>query len=259
MARPRKPKQLVLDYPCWGGERKGAGRKRMAPRPRVSHHGRHPHDGRHPLHVTLRLKPGLPSLRRPDSHRALMRAIVSASGRHQTSVIHYAAMSNHLHMICEIMDQASMRTGLNALTVRMARALNRCWKRTGRVFDDRYHARELSSPRAVRNALAYVLLNAHHHGIHVPEGIDPFSSARWFDGWGPSVARRLIGIEGSPLPRPRTWLLERGWTMHGSIDLFSAHAPDRAIHRPIKSRSHPGLRPGRDGSASQGDCAFTPR
>ena len=62
---------------------------------------------------------------------------------------------------------------------------NRLWKRLGKVFDDRFYDRVLRTPREVRNALAYVLDNARRHGVVIGPGEpDPFSSGRWFDGWG---------------------------------------------------------------------------
>ena len=84
----------------------------------------------------------------------------------------------------------------------------------------------LRSPRAVRRALAYVLLNARRHLAkhrHVsraaPAPLDPASSARWFDGWRRSVESQIFGA--SPLPEvaePRTWLLRVGWRRHGLVD-----------------------------------------
>ena len=72
---------------------------------------------------------------------------------------------------------------MQGLLIRIAKGLNRLWKRKGRVFGDRFHG-ALKTPREVRNALAYVLNNARKHRISVPEDEpDAFSSGRWFDGW----------------------------------------------------------------------------
>jgi hypothetical protein len=104
--------------------------------------------------------------------------------------------------------------------------LNRCWKRHGTVFDDRYHSRALKTPREVKNVLVYVLHNAHHHGLELPDGLDPFSSAAEFDGWStqPSVERRE---PRAPLARAATWLLREGWMRHGLLEL--TELPRRAI------------------------------
>ena len=41
--------------------------------------------------------------------------------------------------------------------------MNRVFKRSGAVLAERYHVRVLRTPREVRNALAYLLLNARRH------------------------------------------------------------------------------------------------
>jgi hypothetical protein len=45
----------------------------------------------------------------------------------------------------------------------MARALNRVLRRSGRVWGDRYHRRDLATPHEVRHALVYVLDNVKKH------------------------------------------------------------------------------------------------
>jgi len=96
--------------------------------------------------------------------------------------------------------------------------------RTGQVLDGRYHHRVLRTPREVRRALAYVLLNARRHlrkrgsttgGVR----LDPTSSARWFDGWRRQAAGSVSEPSAHPeVARPRTWLLRMGWRGHGLID-----------------------------------------
>jgi putative transposase len=94
------------------------------------------------------------------------------------------------------------------------------------VLDGRYHHRSLRSPRDVRRALAYVLLNARRHLAKqrraagtTATSLDPASSARWFDGWLPEVAIRLPEPRARcEVARPRTWLLRVGWRRHGLVD-----------------------------------------
>jgi hypothetical protein len=72
---------------------------------------------------------------------------------------------------------------VRGLTIRVARAVNRALGRKGSVWNDRYHARALSTPREVRHGLVYVLMNFRKHLRHQPRGLDPCSSAPWFDGF----------------------------------------------------------------------------
>ena len=146
-----------------------------------------------------------------------MCALAAGSDRFGFRLVHYSVQSNHLHLIVEAKDRRALSRGLQGLLVRIAKALNRLWGRKGSVFSDRYHDRILRTPREVRNALRYVLLNARRHGILGPSP-DPYSSGRWFDGWRERLGRLVLGREG-PVARARTWLLAVGWRRHGRIGL----------------------------------------
>lgn len=52
-------------------------------------------------------------------------------------------------------------------------------------FADRYHDVPLTTPRQVRNCLAYVLNNWRRHGEDRDRAwnVDPFSTGIWFPGW----------------------------------------------------------------------------
>jgi hypothetical protein len=115
---------------------------------------------------------------------------------------------------------------MKATGARLARAVNRAFSLAGPVLDGRYHLRVLRTPREVRNALAYVLLNARHHlakrrgGSPRPAVLDAASSARWFDGWK-GRARAMARVPPpaeSEVARPRTWLARVGWRRRGLID-----------------------------------------
>ena len=152
--------QLALRFRSWGGARSGAGRK---PRRRVGgvpHQTRPVHVVRHPVHVTLRLRGGLPSLR-SQVIAALIRRAFKDSSRRWFRVVHYSIQSNHLHLLVEADDRVALSRGSAALSIRLARRLNALLGRKGVVFPERYHARSLKTPREVRNAIVYALLNAH--------------------------------------------------------------------------------------------------
>ena len=104
--------------------------------------------------------------------------------------------------------------GVQGLAIRVARAINRVLRRHGRVWDGRYHAHILRTPREVRNALVYVLNNFKKH-LRGALGLDPRSSARWFQGWRGFVA---VPLATAPVVAPRTWLASVGWRCHGLLD-----------------------------------------
>src|SRR5262245_48777168 len=98
MARPW-PKRLTMPEPrTWGGRGVGAGRKSSRLRPDVPHALRPEHDLRHPVHVTLRARPGLKSLRSDPAFAVLMQAF-SATNRDYFRVVHFSVQTDHVHLI----------------------------------------------------------------------------------------------------------------------------------------------------------------
>jgi REP element-mobilizing transposase RayT len=226
----KKPRQREFGFVNWGGRRRGAGRKPKGEQAGVSHAKRPTLASRFPVLVTLRLRPGLPSLRYDDSH-AVLKSALSAGSREEFRVVHYSVQTNHLHLLVESKDERSLARGMIGLAVRIARRLNRLWRRAGQVFADRYHAILLRTPRAVRGALVYVLQNARKHGAWVARRPDVFSSGAWFDGWRGSS--NPADSSSSLLEKARTWLLTVGWRRHGLIGVLEApaHGPSSAPPR----------------------------
>jgi REP element-mobilizing transposase RayT len=225
---PRRPKQLTFtDYrkrTGRGGPRPGAGRPR-GPRPRVLHRERAPVPVDAPVHVTLRVRVGVPSLRTVTFVREFRRSLAEASERGDFRVIHYSLQGDHAHLIVEAHGKDALARGMKSIAARLARAMNRAAGRSGPVLDGRYHHRSLRTPREVRRALAYVLLNARRHLAkrrHVSGDavrLDPASSARWFDGWRRGVGTDEIDVTTRPEVAPaHTWLLRIGWRRHGLVD-----------------------------------------
>jgi hypothetical protein len=112
-----------------------------------------------------------------------LRALRARSGGFR--VVEYSIQSNHAHFVIEAESAAELGRGMKALGTRLARLAKRTFATTGAVLRDRYHMRELRTPREVRNALAYVLLNVRKHRAQhglatTPAQIDVASSGRWF-------------------------------------------------------------------------------
>ena len=178
--------------------------------------------GRFPCLVTWRLRPGIPSLRSPGLVREFRSSLAVACERGEFRVVHFSLQRDHAHLIVEARDRDALGRGLKSIGSRLARAVHRSFHRRGPVLAERYHLRLLRSPRQVRHALAYVLLNARHHFYQrtrstPPVRADAASSAPWFRGW----LRAPPGAASSgaaPVAEPRTWLLATGWLRHGRID-----------------------------------------
>ena len=140
-------------------------------------------------------------------------------------IVEFNVLGNHLHLIVEAANKLSLSRGIQGFSVSAARRLNSALMRKGKLFAHRYHARALKTPREVRNALAYVLLNRKHHDAEKAFSrywIDPMSSAAWFTGWaqpvrGDEVWKRELLAHVRPTALAETWLLTTGWKRHGLL------------------------------------------
>jgi REP element-mobilizing transposase RayT len=179
----RTAKQLELDHVRHGGRRPGAGRK-PGTNPHIRHRSRERFGRALPAHVTIRVCSDVPSLRTVKLVREVERSFARVCERGDFRLVHYSLQGNHAHLIIEAEDRDALGRGMKALGSRLARAVNRVFQRSGPVLADRYHVRLLRTPREVRNALAYVLLNARRHAARAGRtlsraiGIDPASSGR---------------------------------------------------------------------------------
>src|SRR5262245_56695214 len=145
-----RPVQLSLPAPrSWGGHRRGAGRK-PAPgrRPGVSHAERLEHVAAHPVHVTLRATRTIRCLRSARVFPAVRRAFAVAS-RGGFRLLHFSVQDDHVHLLVEATDKETLSRGLRGLAIRVARTVNGTLGRRGAVWADRFHARTLTTPRAV--------------------------------------------------------------------------------------------------------------
>ena len=228
---PASQLEFALQAPLrWGGRRPGAGRKPGGAR-HVPHASRPSFSRHHPSHVTLRVRSGVPSLRSPRLVRALERSLREAKERSGFRVIAYSVQRDHLHLLVEAEDRHALGRGMMSIGARIGRAVRRVFGGRGPVLKERYHQRVVRSPREVRNALVYVMLNARKHAAalgrevlkHVTS-VDPASSGRWFIGW----TRALPPSQDEPaVAAPRTWLLRVGWRRHGLIDPSEIPGPRR--------------------------------
>jgi REP element-mobilizing transposase RayT len=148
-------------------------------------------------------------------------------------IVQFSVQWDHLHLVVEASDKRALSSGVSSVAIRIARTVNQLVQRRGRLWADRWHGRELTSPRQVRNALVYVLANFRKHSkAPLRAGVDAFSSAAGFDGW-----RNYP--EGTPLPRAgppfhsamaklvvvsaaKTWLGGSGWRRTGLVSVSEA-------------------------------------
>jgi putative transposase len=127
-----------------------------------------------PAHVTLRVRDDVPNLRSSRRFAAIRRSFKAIQSKPSFRLVKFSVLSNHLHLIVEADDSTTLSRGMQGLSIRLAKALNRALGRKGRLFDDHYHSRVLRTPTEVAHAIAYVRTNAERH--YGNEGLDYFSS-----------------------------------------------------------------------------------
>jgi REP element-mobilizing transposase RayT len=167
------------------------------------------------------MRPEIARLRNYVLCPVLRRAFVYGCKKDEFRICQFSIQGNHIHLMCEAVSNQALARGMQGWAVRVARGLNAKLGREGSVFADRYHREIIKTPRHCRAALCYVLQNARRHGERLDpafQGIDPFSSAWWFDGWKESEWREdLRPPEERTVAEPRTWLLRVGWRRHGLL------------------------------------------
>jgi REP element-mobilizing transposase RayT len=183
----------------------------------VSHGPRAHLTGRSPVHVTMRVLSEIPSLR--SMGKAIRGALRAGAGQDEKAefrVVHFAILSNHIHLLAEGDSAQALSRGMKGLAVRIAWAVNRALgRKRGKVFSDRFHSRVLSTPREVNRALLYVMNNYRRHLAQdgrtlPPEFRDQQSSAIYWKR----------NPRSNPFPQPKTWVLRTGYLLGGGeIDL----------------------------------------
>ena len=191
----RRSVQLEMKFRSHGGARKGAGRKPTSARPPVHHVKRPKVPKGRPAHVTVRVQRDVPSLRSRRFIREFQSRLRKGCERGEFRVCHYSIQRDHVHLVVEAAGKEALGRGMKSVGIRLARTVNRVFGRSGAVLFGRYHLRVLRTPREVRHALAYVLLNARKHwgqrnGAVPPVVLDIASSGAWFDGWKRSPPAR---------------------------------------------------------------------
>ena len=215
----RSSLQLALDLRP--RRRDGSLRKKVGRKPKHDASLRHrmrPLLSRHtPLLVTLKAQPHLPSFREEVLLKALMRA-VRLTRREDFRIVEFSIQADHLHLIVEAEDKSALSRGMKSFTVRCNRLFNAALGRRGPLWNgQRYHRRDLETPRQVRNALVYCLCNFRkHHRPNACAPVDHASSGPWFVGWLDWPVTLAMNDE-RPSSLPRSYLLREGWRKWGAL------------------------------------------
>ena len=124
--------------------------KLLKTRPDVPHVPRPAHAPDVPVHVTLRATREASFLREETVRERVERAFARAQ-RDDFRILAFSVQRDHIHLVLEATGDRSLRSSVHGLTIRVARAINKALGRTGRVWADRYHRRDLPRGRSERS------------------------------------------------------------------------------------------------------------
>jgi hypothetical protein len=128
----------------WGGRRPGAGRKPKGDRALVSHKARPRFSGRAAVHVVLRFDPRIDL----DSRRvrgAIEAALEEGRDRLGFHVVETRSRKDQLHFLAEVEGTLSLSRGMQGLSIRIAKGINRELRTHGKLFADHFEAFVLRS------------------------------------------------------------------------------------------------------------------
>ncbi len=77
------------------------------------------------MHVTVRMRRGVPSLRKQSLVRELRRSLAAACERGEFRVTHHSLQRDHVHLIVEASGKEALARGMKSVAARLARAVNR--------------------------------------------------------------------------------------------------------------------------------------
>lgn len=180
------------------------------------------------MHVTMRRVPNLPSFRQQRVGELVLRQMRRLNDE-SFQIVHFSIQVNHVHLIVEGRDHATVMRKLWGLMVSFAKRLNAMLGgRHGKVWADRHYRRDVVTAREMNAVLRYVFNNAKKHGEIAANVImlDPYSSAWTFDGWNVDIPTPK-NSEHWPRPAPRTRLLKIDWIAHGLLAVDGG----RSAHR----------------------------
>jgi hypothetical protein len=206
--------QLTLsmpDPPRWGGRRVGAGRK-PGNNPGLPHVRRDSFRRTHPAHVTLRIRPDLPSLRTVKIVREIERTFARGCQRPGFRLVHYSLQGNHAHLIVEAQDAVALGRGMMAIGARLARAVNRV-----AAFGPVILTATITFARD-RGGAPGVALSSERPSSCARRGnavrrVDP-ASGYWFDTKRVSKGEDVAPRTAPPWPGANR-VLNTGWRRHG--------------------------------------------
>lgn len=128
------------------------------------------------MHLTMKVGPDVPSLRRPEVVERF-RALQEIARERGVRTIAHQVMDDHIHWAVLPASAAALRDATRVVLGLLARFLNRLFGRRGPIFVDRYWSVCCKTAKHFWIMLCYVLKNAVTAGFRVRRGrLDPYGA-----------------------------------------------------------------------------------
>lgn len=129
-----------------------------------------------PQHVVVRGHNREPVLVRPDDFRFLYQCLRRASEKNGLAIHSWVFMHNHLHLLVTPGDEQSLPKTMQSTGRRYAQYFNRCYHRSGSLWEGRYKTALVDSDDYLLSCYRYIELNPVRVGMVKSAADYPYSS-----------------------------------------------------------------------------------
>ena len=198
------------------------------------------------LHVIQRGNNRCDIFRSQVDREAFLYALSGACATFRLEIHAYVLMTNHVHLVATPGSQESLAKAMQSVGRHYVPYFNRCYRRTGGLFEARYRADHIHSERYWYNCVRYVELNPVRAGLAVHPEDYKWSSYRVHALGEPDVLVQPHScyerLADTPTERATIW---RGLCSSplSEDELADIRAPAATLSRPV-----PGSDPGSDPS-----------
>ncbi|MBC7714103.1 MAG: transposase [Rhizobacter sp.] len=126
------------------------------------------------LHLTVKIKKIKADIKNKTILHFLKRAILN-SRKQGLKVIHFSLEYDHVHLLIEADNNIVLGKGMKSFGVTLSKAINKVKNQKGGVYKHRYHFRQISSARQLKNVMKYIFLNGVKHKT-ANNIVSPFNS-----------------------------------------------------------------------------------
>lgn len=130
----------------------------------------------HPLHLVVRGHNRDPIIARRSDARYFIECLQNATQKYGVAVHAWVLMTNHLHLLVTPSTEKSLPGVMQSLGRRYARYFNRCYRRSGSLWEGRYKTSLIDTDRYLLLCYRYIELNPMRAGMVRSPGDYPWSS-----------------------------------------------------------------------------------